>query len=109
MEVGETRITFSEGYDKDTRSNLYYEIYFEVDFHSKEKHDEEKITLRYTVRVYDSPLLGVEVQDDAEKISTHYGYWAAYIEEDIWNSTVEVNISRKTVDNLYDEPWQSSY
>lgn len=103
VEAGEMRITFSEEYDNDTGSNFYYEIYFEVDFHSKEKYDEEKITLQYTVRVYDSPLLGVEV-DDAGKISSHYGYSAAYIKEDIWNSQVEVNIKRKNADIINDEP-----
>ncbi|MEN6328221.1 MAG: CFI-box-CTERM domain-containing protein [Syntrophomonas sp.] len=97
-----TEITVAEEYDA---TDIYYEIIFRVDFYSTEyteKPNELIGELEYTVRVYDSPLLGVDVNYE-EQISSHYGYWAAYVEEDIWNSTVEVNIKRKSSEND-DEP-----
>ena len=93
VEAGDPRITVSE--EDNSGTDIIYDLIFEVDFYSKAKLDVEKITLQHKVRVYDSPLLGVEV-DYREKKTTHYGYYAAYIEEDIFNSTVEVNLVRES-------------
>lgn len=96
VEAGETRIIFSEEYYNDTGIELYYKIFFEVDFYSLKVPGELLGTVRSEVNVNDSPFLGVYV-DYGGQISTHYHeYWAAYIEEDIWNSTVQVNIKRES-------------
>jgi uncharacterized repeat protein (TIGR02543 family) len=99
VEAGETRITFSEEYYNDTGIELSYKIFFEVDFYSLKVPGELLGTVRSEVNVNDSPFLGVYV-DYGGQISTHYHkYWAAYIDDDIWNSQVEVNIIRKSAED----------
>lgn len=104
VEAGKPCVTFSEEYYNDTGITLSYTIIFEVDFYSLKVPGELLGTVSSEVEVHDSPFLGVEIDCEGE-VSTHYDeYWAAYLEEDIWNSTVEVNINRKTAEDIYDEP-----
>lgn len=99
IEVGEPRITFSEEYYNETGINLYYDIIFEVDFYSLKVPDELIGTLRSEVRVDDSPFIGVDVNYEGQ-ISSHYDeYWTRYVDSDIWNSTVEVNIIRESAED----------
>ena len=95
-ELLDADVTISPEYGEET--DIYYDIIYRVDFYATDATaTPNKLIgeLQHTVRVYDSPLLGVEINYD-EQISSHYGYEAAYIEEDIWNSTVQVNIKRES-------------
>jgi hypothetical protein len=95
-ELLSTEITVSEEYTE--LADTYYEIIYQVEFYATEATADPNALvgeLKYRVRVYDSPLLGIEV-DYRDKKTTHYGYHAAYIEEDIFNSTVEVNLVRES-------------
>jgi hypothetical protein len=106
VEAGETRITFSEEYYNDTGIELSYKIFFEVDFYSRKVPGELLGTVWSEVRVNDSPYLCVEVDYDGQ-ISSYDDYdvyWAKYIEEDIWNSTVQVTVTRETDDQGRREP-----
>lgn len=93
VEADEPRIIYEE-YDP-----WFYFIVFEVDFYSKKVPDELIGTLRTEVQVYDSPLLAVEINNEGQ-ISLHDDYDRnLYIDGDIWNSTVQVNIIRKSAED----------
>ena len=98
VEADEPRIIYEE-YDP-----WFYFIIFEVDFYSKKVPNELIGTLRTEVQVYDSPLLAVEINNE-EQISLHDDYDRnLYIDGDIWNSTVDVKITRESDDQGGREP-----
>jgi uncharacterized repeat protein (TIGR02543 family) len=100
VEADEPRIIYEE-YDP-----WFYFIIFEVDFYSKKVPNELIGTLRTEVQVYDSPYLCIEVDYEGQ-ISAYDDYdvyWAKYIKEDIWNSTVQVTVTRETDDQVKREP-----
>lgn len=105
VEAGEPRITFSEEYYNDT-GNLSYKIFFAVDFYSLKVPGELLGTVWSEVEVNDSPYLCIEVDYEGQ-ISAYDDYdvyWAKYIKEDIWNSTVQVTVTRETDDQVKREP-----
>ncbi|MDD4583644.1 MAG: S-layer homology domain-containing protein [Eubacteriales bacterium] len=98
LKAGEPRITFSEGYDNDTRGEIFYYIYLELDFYSLKEPDKLIGTLEYEVQVYDSPSIGVDVNYDGE-ISSYDEYGISYVEGDIWNSKVNIKVIRDSADD----------